>query len=148
MRSTLSKRNQPKGAASRRGTASASKLALQPQERLRGNRRVDSVAVTPGSNNVFADIGVPNADEALAKSGLVRSIGLVISRKHLTQRAVADLVGLPQPKVSGLLKGNTEGFSSDRLIQILLRLGYDVEINIRRSRSRLRRGKLTVFEAA
>ena len=106
------------------------------------------MSVSPGSGNVFADIGVPNAEEALAKSGLVRTIGLVISREHLTQRAVAQLVGLPQPKVSGLLKGNTEGFSSDRLISILLRLGYDVEINVRRSRSRLRRGKLTVFEAA
>jgi predicted XRE-type DNA-binding protein len=106
------------------------------------------MSVTAGSNNVFADIGVPNAEEALAKSGLVHTIGLIITRKHLTQRAVAELVGLPQPKVSGLLKGNTEGFSSDRLIQILLRLGYDVEISVRRSRSRLRRGKLSVFEAA
>jgi predicted XRE-type DNA-binding protein len=106
------------------------------------------ISVTPGGPNVFADIGVPNADEALAKSGLVRTIAAVIARKHLTQRVVADLVGLAQPKVSNLLKGNTEGFSSDRLIQILLRLGYDVEINVRKSRSRLRRGKLTILEAA
>ncbi len=107
-----------------------------------------NVPVKAGSGNVFADIGMPNPEEALAKAGLVHAISIVIARKDLAQRAVAKLIGLPQPKVSSLLNGNTEGFSSDRLIEILLRLGYDVDIKLRRSRSRLRRGKLRVLEAA
>jgi predicted XRE-type DNA-binding protein len=109
---------------------------------------VDNSSVTVGSGNVFADIGVPYPEEALAKAGLVHAIAVVIARKKMTQKAVAELIGVAQPKISNLLNGNTLGFSSDRLIEFLLRLGYDVDINVRRPRGRLRRGKLTVREAA
>jgi predicted XRE-type DNA-binding protein len=111
-------------------------------------KRVDNTSVTVGSGNVFADIGVPHPEEALAKAGLVHAIATVIERKKMTQQAVAELIGVAQPKISNLLNGNTLGFSSDRLIEFLLRLGYDVDINVRRPRGRLRRGKLTVRSAA
>ena len=109
---------------------------------------MDNTSVTVGSGNVFADIGVPHPEEALAKAGLVHAIAAVIERKKMTQKAVAELIGVAQPKISNLLNGNTLGFSSDRLIEFLLRLGYDVDINVRRPRGRLRRGKLTVRDAA
>jgi predicted XRE-type DNA-binding protein len=117
--------------------AKASKLVSKQREHSIA-KRVDNVSVTIGSGNVFADIGVPRPEEALAKAGLVHAIATVIARKKLTQKAVAELVGVAQPKISNLLNGNTLGFSSDRLIEFLLRLGYDVDINVRRPRGRLR----------
>ena len=96
----------------------------------------------------FADISVPYPEESLAKAGLAHAIATVIERKNLTQKAAAELIGVAQPKISNLLRGNTQGFSSDRLIEFLLRLGCDVEITVRQPRGRLRRGKLAVLKAA
>jgi predicted XRE-type DNA-binding protein len=147
MRSMLSKRSRQKATTSRTAIASASKPASKrrvPSIAKRG----DKTSVTVGSGNVFADIGVPRPEEALAKAGLLHTIATAIARKKMTQKAVAELLGVTQPKISNLLNDNTLGFSSDRLIELLLRLGYDVDINVRRSRGRLRRGKLTVLEAA
>jgi predicted XRE-type DNA-binding protein len=143
----LSKRSRQKATTSRSVIGSASKPASKRRVPSIA-KRSDNTSVTVGSGNVFADIGVPRPEEALAKAGLLHTIATVIARKKMTQKAVAELLGVTQPKISNLLNGNTLGFSSDRIIELLLRLGYDVDINVRRSRGRLRRGKLTVLEAA
>jgi predicted XRE-type DNA-binding protein len=91
--------------------------------------------VTPSSGNVFADIGVPRAEAILFKADLAIAIGDVIRRRKLTQGAAAEIVGIDQPKVSTLLSGDTRGFSADRLIKILTRLGQDVEIRVHNSRT-------------
>ena len=83
-----------------------------------------------GSGNVYADLGYEDADEMLAKARLVTAIGKTLKARRLTQSAAAKIMGIDQPKVSQLLKGQFRGYSSDRLIQFLTLLGQDVIITI------------------
>src|SRR5215472_5545220 len=90
----------------------------------------------PSSGNVFADMEVPNADDLLAKAELAAKIIAEIQRRRLTQSQAAAILGIDQPKVSALKQGRLSGFSIERLMRLLLRLGRDVEITVkRRSRS-------------
>ena len=99
--------------------------------------------VTRGSGNVFADLGLSQADERLAKAELARAIGKAIRERKLTQRQAAEVLGVDQPKVSHVLSGRLEGFSTERLLRFLTSLGSDVEIRVTRRRKR-QRGRLHV----
>lgn len=83
------------------------------------------------TGNVFADLGFQHPEEELAKAQLVLQIVELVRARRLTQEQAAELLGLPQPKVSLLLRGQTRGFSTDRLIRFLNRLGQDVDIVVR-----------------
>lgn len=83
-----------------------------------------------GSGNVFADLGLADADELLAKAKVLREIGAIIRREKLTQAQAAKKLGVDQPKVSALLNGRMSGFSMERLFHFLNRLGQNVNINI------------------
>jgi predicted XRE-type DNA-binding protein len=87
--------------------------------------------VTRSSGNVFADLGLPDADEALAKADLARQIARIIERRDWTQAQAAQVLGLDQPRVSNLVRGRLEGFSTDRLLRFLNLLGQDIEIAVR-----------------
>src|SRR5207244_2056652 len=89
------------------------------------------IRVERGSGNVFADLGLPNPDLALAKAELVQRIRDVLAARKLTQAKAAELLGLDQPKVSALVRGRVEGYSLDRLFRFLNALGQRVEITIR-----------------
>ena len=89
------------------------------------------IAVTPGSGNVFADLGFAESEEELTKAQLASRIQQVIKRRRLTQTAAANLMGIDQPKVSALLNGRLANFSSERLMRLLTTLGQDVEITIK-----------------
>src|SRR5206468_7374966 len=84
-----------------------------------------------GSGNVFADLGLPNPEIALAKAELVQRIRALIAKRKLTQTKAAELLGLDQPKVSALVRGRVEGYSIDRLFRFLNALGQRVEITVR-----------------
>jgi len=88
-----------------------------------------------GSGNVFADLGVPHPEEALAKAQLARAICLLIEKEGLTQRAIAARLGIDQPKVSALVRGRLADFSTDRLLRFLLSLGHDIKINVQSKRA-------------
>ena len=92
-----------------------------------------TVRVEQGTGNVFADLGLPNPDLALAKAELVQRIRDLIAERKLTQVEAAKLLGLDQPKVSALVRGRVAGYSVDRLFRFLNALGQRVEINIRPS---------------
>lgn len=83
---------------------------------------------TAGSTNVYADLGYPDADEMLVKARLVTRIAEILKARDLTQIEAARIVGLPQPKLSRLLRGQFRGFSERKLIDCLTRLGSDVRI--------------------
>jgi predicted XRE-type DNA-binding protein len=83
-----------------------------------------------GSGNVFADLGISNPGEALAKSQIVLEISKIIKRKKLTQSKVAKILGIAQPKVSLLLRGYLKSFSLERLFRFLNDLGQDIYIKI------------------
>ena len=92
-------------------------------------------AVEHGSGNVFADLGLPDADPHLLKAGLVARIDAIVRRRGLTQTEAARLLGLSQPDVSRLLRGDFREYSLERLLRLLTTLGHDVDIVIRRPRS-------------
>jgi predicted XRE-type DNA-binding protein len=100
--------------------------------------------VEESSGNVFADIGVPNPEEALAKATLAHRICNIITARKLTQAKAAVLLDVDQPKVSALVRGKLDGFSTGRLLRFLNVLGHDVEIVIRPKNRRERRGALLV----
>ena len=85
---------------------------------------------TQSSGNVFADLELPDADERLLKAQLAVQIRRFIEQKGWTQSEAAEVIGLDQPKVSNLLRGRLAGFSVDRLLNILNRLGHNVEVRI------------------
>jgi predicted XRE-type DNA-binding protein len=91
----------------------------------------DDIIVTPGSGNVFADLGFSNPEEELLKAKLVREIRAIIKRKRLTQAKAADLMGLKQPDVSAISTGRTGKFTLDRLVRCLDKLDYRIEVVVR-----------------
>lgn len=106
--------------------------------------RKSSEQVTASSGNIFADIGIDQPEEALAKARLVEAIADLLGEKNLPQAQAGRLVGLTQPQVSRLLRGDTREFSYERLMRILTSLGQDVHITIRTSRTRSKRGHVLV----
>lgn len=87
--------------------------------------------VEASSGNVFADLDVPDSGEALAKAQLAQRICAIFSELKLTQARAASLLGIDQLKVSALIRGRLDGFSTDRLFRFLNALGHDVEIMVR-----------------
>jgi predicted XRE-type DNA-binding protein len=94
------------------------------------------ITVEQGSDNPYADLGYPDADEMLVKAELAREIAQIIKRRHLTQQRAADLLGMPQPKLSEMLRGKFRGISQARMIECLNRLGRDVEIVVKKASRR------------
>ncbi|OKH40335.1 transcriptional regulator [Calothrix sp. HK-06] len=86
--------------------------------------------VTTSSGNVFKDLGLPNPEERLLKAQLARKISEAISKLNLTQAQAAEVIGIDQPKISLLVRGRLSGFSTDRLLDYLNRLGSDIEIKV------------------
>ncbi len=84
-----------------------------------------------GSSNVFTDLNVPQSALYLAKAQLAHQISTVIGERNLTQMEAAEILGINQPKVSALIRGNLDGFSSDRLFKFLNLLDRDIEIVIK-----------------
>ena len=100
------------------------------------NGRAKTTAEKPvrferGSGNVFADLGLPNPELALAKARLVQRIREIIAERRLTQARAAELLGIDQPKVSALVRGRVEGYTYDRLFRFLNALGQRIEITLR-----------------
>jgi len=86
--------------------------------------------VVKSSGNVFADIGLPNAEAHSIKADLVIALGDIIRAKGLTQAQAAARLGLAQPDVSKLLRGQFGGYTYDRLFSYLNALGEKVRIEV------------------
>jgi predicted XRE-type DNA-binding protein len=94
-------------------------------------RVIDGIEVERSSGNVFADLGLPDAEKLKIKSGLVIEITRAVRRLGLTQEEAGRRMGIPQPKVSGLMRGDFANLSERKLMDCLNRLGYDIEIRVR-----------------
>lgn len=94
----------------------------------------DHIDVEASSGNVYADIGLPNAEEMLVKAQLAQKIGEIMKSRRLTQVAAAELFGMSQPKLSGLLCGQFRGISEAKMLDCLSRLGRDVQIVVAKSK--------------
>jgi predicted XRE-type DNA-binding protein len=95
-----------------------------------------TIIVEESSGNVFADLQCKDAEDRLAKADIAISIGRTIKELGLTQAEAAKTLGVDQPGVSKLLKGQLRGFSTDRLFKFLTALNQDVVITIRPAASR------------
>lgn len=84
-----------------------------------------------GSGNVYKDLGFKNADEMQTKAALASSILSIIEKKNWTQTEAAKILGITQPKVSLLYRGQFSGFSIEKLIRLLNKLNQDIEIIIK-----------------
>ena len=95
-----------------------------------------SNGIVASSGNVFTDIGLPAAEEKRTKVQLAVALNQIIQNRRLSQAAAADALRVNQPKISALANYRLEGFSVERLMNFLNALGRDVEIVIRKPRSR------------
>jgi predicted XRE-type DNA-binding protein len=89
-----------------------------------------------GSRNVFKDLGIPNAEEHLIKAQLVFKIDSIMKSRGLKQAEAAELLGIKQPDVSKMLRGEFRQFSVERLLRFLVALDHDVEIIVKPHRGR------------
>jgi len=101
-----------------------------------------------GSGNIFADLGLPNPKEHLAKAELASRLGEAIRQHRLTQAAAAQRLFIDQPKISRLLRFYLTNFSTGRLMHFLTLLGRAVEIVIKPTPRSRRTGRLGVIEPA
>ena len=91
----------------------------------------DDTNIRHGSPNLFADLGYADAETHLLKAGLVTRIREIISDAKLNQTEAGKRMGLSQPDVSRLLRGQFRDVSVERLMRMLTKLGCDVDIVVR-----------------
>jgi predicted XRE-type DNA-binding protein len=93
-------------------------------------RTINGIEVQTGTGNVYADLGLPDFDKLKVKSDLAIQIIKAMKRLNLTQQDGAKRMGLTQPKVSDLVRGDFTNLSERKLMDCLNRLGYDIEIKV------------------
>ena len=94
-------------------------------------RLIDGIEVRRSSGNVYADLGLPDAERLKIKTGLVVEIRKAMRRLGLTQQEAAKRMGITQPKVSDMMRGDFSNLSERKLMDCLNRLGYDIEIKVK-----------------
>jgi predicted XRE-type DNA-binding protein len=103
--------------------------------------------IEKSSGNVFADIGFANDQEMLIKANLALKISEIITQRRLTQMEAAAVLGMPQPKLSKLLRGQFHGVSETKMLECLNKLGRDIQIVIRKANRDKRIGRTSVVFA-
>jgi len=98
---------------------------------------VNGVEVHRGSSNVFADLGFADAEKLKIKTGSVIEIRKAMKTVGLNQQGAAKRMGISQPKVSDMMRGNFTNLSERKLMGCLTRLGYDIEIKVRTAKCQL-----------
>ncbi|MEO6841236.1 MAG: helix-turn-helix transcriptional regulator [Bradyrhizobium sp.] len=101
-----------------------------------------------GSGNIFADIGLPNAEEHQLKAALVVQLKRLIAERELTQIAAAKLIKMKQPDLSKLLRGDFRLVSVEKLMRMLTAFAQDVEITLKPHRKRGQAGRITFISIA
>ena len=93
--------------------------------------------IEKSSGNVYKDLGLANPEQMFIKATLAAKISEILAQRGLTQVEAAKLLGIPQPKVSALLRGQFRGISEAKMLECLNRLGRDIDIVVRKpSRTR------------
>lgn len=87
--------------------------------------------VVDSSGNVFADLGLPNADEHLLKAEIVVQLKRLMQARKLNQTQTASLIGIAQGDLSNILRGRLSGFGVERLMRLLTAFDHDIEINVK-----------------
>ncbi len=90
-------------------------------------RVMSGIEFTRGSKNVFADLGLPDADKLKVKTDLIIQIIKVLERLKLTQAEATKRMGISQSKVSAMIHGDFSNLSERKLMDCLTCLGYNIE---------------------
>ena len=109
--------------------------------RIRGKGKIKlKLKITRSSGNVFRDLGFPphEAEHLLVRSDLMIKIQQLIASRGFKQAEEAKILRVTQPRVSDLLRGRIDLFSTDALIDMLARLGVRVRLVLKPSRRRLK----------
>lgn len=99
------------------------------------------------TDNIFADLGLDDSDEMVTRSDLMSEVVNLIRKSDLTQKEIAEILGISAPKVSALMTGKINDFSNDTLVNYLTLLGCNVEIRVlpqRRVSRSVKRGEIKV----
>ena len=110
----------------------------------RGAERRNKPRVVASSGNVFADLGLPRAEEKQTKVRLAAAINQIVESRKLSQVAAARRLNVNQPKISALANYQLDGFSVERLMNLLTALDRDVDIVIRRIPRSRKVGRIVV----
>jgi predicted XRE-type DNA-binding protein len=93
-------------------------------------RKEMKIKAEQGSGNVFADLGLDNADELLARAQIGFHVFMILESRELKQREISDILGIAQSDVSHLMNGHFSRFTTDKLLDFLKRLNQKVTIQI------------------
>jgi predicted XRE-type DNA-binding protein len=93
-------------------------------------KRRKSTKVQVGSGNVFADLGLKDADQLMARSQIGFHVFKILEERKLKQREIASILGVAQSDVSHLMNGHFSRFTTDKLLDFLRRLGRKVTIEV------------------
>ena len=101
--------------------------------------RRSKLKVTPSSGNVFRDLGfsAEESEHLLVRADLLLQVQKALAARELTQVQAAKLLHVTQPRVSDLLRGRLDLFSTDSLIDMLARLGVRVRLVLKPVRGRV-----------
>jgi predicted XRE-type DNA-binding protein len=83
------------------------------------------------SGNVFADLGLEDADELFTRGKIGIQVLRLLKERNLKQREISKLLGIPQPEVSHLMKGEFQRFSEGKLLIFLKRLDTEITLHLR-----------------
>jgi phage-related protein/predicted XRE-type DNA-binding protein len=114
------------------------------QERVMARK----VQVEAGSDNIFADLGLPDAETHLLKAQIVSEIYRLTQQRKLTQAQAGKRMGISQPEVSRMFGGNFREYSVDRLMEFLTRFDRDIEIVVKPHKKTGRQGRITFIPPA
>jgi predicted XRE-type DNA-binding protein len=92
------------------------------------------IEIELGTTNVYRDLGYADADEMLVKAKQAAKIGEIIDARGWSQQQAGRVLGIPQPKLSKMLRGQFRGISEAKMLECLARLGRDIQIVIGRER--------------
>ena len=95
----------------------------------------NSPTIYSGSDNVFRDLGFPEgeAQNLLLRADLVVHIRKVIEKLGLTQAEAAKRASITQPRMNDLVKGRTEKFTLDAMVNVAAQLGYIVKLSLKKA---------------
>lgn len=88
------------------------------------------IEIEKGSGNVYEDLGFPDSEEMLLKAQLVSSIHDLITSKSITRMQASEIIDMPQPALSRMLKGQFRDVSVSKMLEAISRLGRDIQIVI------------------
>lgn len=100
--------------------------------------------IIDSTGNIFEDLGLEDAEELDLKAALAVQVASIVTHRHLTQREAGEILGVPQSHVSKILNGKLDGITADRLMRMLLKLGRDIDIVIKKRKTTVDPGRLYV----